>query len=143
MAGVFEHKRKQTSNRARAGGFLTRMPDPETLPPWLSAADVDFYVRQFEHSGFRGGLNWYRNVDRNWALTAPWQDAKIVQPSLFIAGSRDGVIAGPIGEARLKEMDGLLSDLRGKVILDGAGHWIQQERADEVNDALLAFLAGL
>jgi pimeloyl-ACP methyl ester carboxylesterase len=124
-------------------GFLEDARISEAPPSWLSEEDIAHYGQVFARTGYRGGLNWYRNLDRNWALTAPWQDAKIAQPALFIAGSRDGVISGPLGEARLEEMDGLLSDLRGKIILDGAGHWIQQERASEVNDALLAFLAGL
>jgi pimeloyl-ACP methyl ester carboxylesterase len=124
-------------------GFLEEARIPETPPSWLDEADIAHYVEVFQRTGFRGGLNWYRNLDRNWALTAPWQDAKIAQPSLFIAGSRDGVITGPIGETRLKEMETIVSDLRGKIILEGAGHWIQQERAEEVNKALLAFLRGL
>jgi pimeloyl-ACP methyl ester carboxylesterase len=107
----------------------------------LNEDDIAHYADVFRRTGFRGGLNWYRNLDRNWALTAPWQDAKIAAPALFIAGSRDGVISGPLGEARLKEMDGQIADLRGKLIIEGAGHWIQQERAAEVNAALLAFLA--
>jgi len=53
------------------------MPNPETLPPWLKDADVDFYVQQFQHSGFRGGLNWYRNIDRNWELMAPYAGAAV------------------------------------------------------------------
>ncbi|HLH51293.1 MAG TPA: alpha/beta hydrolase, partial [Roseiarcus sp.] len=122
-------------------GFLDEAGIPETPPAWLSEEDIAHYAGVFRRTGFRGGLNWYRNLDRNWALTAPWQDAKIAPPALFIAGSRDGVISGPLGEARLKEMDGQIADLRGKLILEGAGHWIQQERAAEVNQALLAFLA--
>jgi pimeloyl-ACP methyl ester carboxylesterase len=124
-------------------GFLEEARIPDAPPAWLSDEDVAHYAEIFGRTGFRGGLNWYRNLDRNWALTAPWQDARIAPPSLFIAGSRDGVITGPLGEARLKELDGLLTDLRGKLIIEGAGHWIQQERAEEVNAALLGFLKGL
>jgi pimeloyl-ACP methyl ester carboxylesterase len=124
-------------------GFLEEARIPDAPPAWLNEEDITHYVDVFRRTGFRGGLNWYRNLDRNWALAAPWQDARIVQPSLFIAGSRDGVITGPLGEARLKDMDGLLTDLRGKQIIDGAGHWIQQERAEEVNAALLEFLTKL
>ncbi len=124
-------------------GFLDEARIPDAPPAWLNEDDVAHYADVFRRTGFRGGLNWYRNLDRNWALTAPWRDARIAQPSLFVAGSRDGVIAGPLGEARLREMDGLLTDLRGKLIIDGAGHWIQQERAEEVNAALLGFLKGL
>jgi pimeloyl-ACP methyl ester carboxylesterase len=124
-------------------GFLEDAKIADVPPPWISEKDIAHYVATFTRTGFRGGLNWYRNLDRNWALTAPWRDFKIVQPSMFIAGSKDGVISGPIGEARFKEMDDLLADLRGKIILEGAGHWIQQERARDVNDALMAFLASL
>jgi len=70
----------------RAGGFLTRMPNPETLPAWLSDADVDFYVQQFQYSGFRGGLNWYRNIDRNWELMAPYAGAAVTVPALLHRG---------------------------------------------------------
>ena len=122
-------------------GFLEEAKIPDAPPAWLSEDEIVHYADVFRRTGFRGGLNWYRNLDRNWALTAPWQDAKIAPPALFVAGSRDGVISGPLGEARLKDMDGQIADLRGKLILEGAGHWIQQERAAEVNAALLAFLA--
>ncbi|HTE95882.1 MAG TPA: alpha/beta hydrolase, partial [Bradyrhizobium sp.] len=91
---------------------------------------------------FRGGLNWYRNIDRNWELTAPWQGAQIHQPSLFIAGSNDSVITGLIGAKRVADMERVLPNLRQKLIIQSAGHWIQQERADEVNAALIAFLKG-
>ena len=53
----------------RSEGFLTHMLNPETLPAWLTESDLDFYAEQFAQSGFRGGLNWYRNIDRNWEAT--------------------------------------------------------------------------
>ena len=115
---------------------------PPELPAWLTDADIDFYAGEFKRTGFRGPLNYYRNVDRNWELTAPWQGAQIHQPSLFIAGSKDGVITGLIGARQVKDMTRVLPNLKQKLILDGAGHWIQQERPDEVNAALIAFLKG-
>jgi len=110
------------------------------LPDWLSEADLGVFIEAYGKSGFRGGLNWYRNIDRNWDLTAPWQDAQIHQPSLFIAGSRDAVITGLIGAKRVNELERVLPRLKQKLIIEGAGHWIQQERPDEVNAALIAFL---
>jgi len=121
-------------------GFLGDPAIPRPLPPWLSEADLIHFVDSYRLSGFRGGLNWYRNIDRNWDLTAPWQGAQIRQPSLFIAGGNDEVVTGLIGGKRIKDMEKVLPDLRGKLIIDGAGHWIQQERPDEVNAALIAFL---
>jgi pimeloyl-ACP methyl ester carboxylesterase len=96
--------------------------------------------RPTKKSGFRGGLNWYRNLDRNWELTAPWHGAQIREPSLFIAGSRDSVVTGLIGAKRIADMERVLPNLRQKFIIEGAGHWVQQERAQEVNTALIAFL---
>ena len=121
-------------------GFLGNIPDVVTPPNWLSEADIAHFAEAYRHSGFRGGLNWYRNLDRNWDLTAPWQGAQIRQPSLFIAGSRDSVITGLIGAKRVNELDRVLPNLRQKLIIDGAGHWVQQERPHEVNAALIAFL---
>jgi pimeloyl-ACP methyl ester carboxylesterase len=121
-------------------GFLAGGDPNRPLPNWLTEADLASFVEIYSKSGFRGGLNWYRNLDRNWDLTAPWQGAQIHQPSLFVAGSNDGVITGLIGAKQVKEMERVLPNLRQKLILDGAGHWVQQERPGEVNAALIAFL---
>jgi pimeloyl-ACP methyl ester carboxylesterase len=121
-------------------GFLGDARNTTPLPDWLSEADLAYFSEAYRKSGFRGGLNWYRNLDRNWELTAPWQGAQIHQPSLFIAGSKDGVITGLIGAKRVADMERVLPGLRQKLIIAGAGHWIQQERAGEVNAALIAFL---
>jgi pimeloyl-ACP methyl ester carboxylesterase len=121
-------------------GFLGDLGALGPLPDWLSEADLSYFSEAYQKSGFRGGLNWYRNIDRNWDLTAPWQGAQIAQPSLFIAGSKDSVITGLIGAKRVADMERVLPNLTQKLIIDGAGHWIQQERPDEVNAALIAFL---
>jgi pimeloyl-ACP methyl ester carboxylesterase len=121
-------------------GFLADARADRPLPDWLSEGDLGVFIAAYGKSGFRGGLNWYRNIDRNWDLTAPWQDAQIHQPSLFIAGSRDSVITGLIGAKRVNELERVLPRLKQKLIIEGAGHWIQQERPDEVNAALVAFL---
>ena len=122
------------------GGFLDRSPDPVTLPPWLSDADVEVYAAAFRKNGFRGPFSWYRNIDRNWALLAPFQGAKVTPPALFIAGTRDAVIASPMGRAALDKLEEGVPNLRDKVLVPGAGHWIQQERPNEVNTALIGFL---
>ena len=121
-------------------GFLGDAKADRPLPGWLTEADLSHFIGAYRQSGFRGGLNWYRNIDRNWELTAPWQDAQIHQPSLFIAGSKDSVITGLIGAKRVQDMERVLPNLKQKLIIDGAGHWVQQERPDEVNAALIGFL---
>ncbi len=126
---------------ASAGGWLGRIGKPTELPPWLSQEELDYYVDQFQ-GGFRGGLNYYRNLDRNWELSAD-VDPIIEQPALFVAGALDGVIAGANEEQLRTNMSQTVTDLRGVHVLDGAGHWIQQERADDVNRLLIEFLQGL
>ncbi len=119
--------------------FLDGMPEPEELPPWLTEADLDYFVSEFERTGFRGGLNWYRNFDRSWELTPQLASAQVQQPALFIAGARDGVLSFTSVDA----MKPLIPDLRKIVMLPGCGHWTQQERPAEVNAALIEFLKGL
>ena len=121
-------------------GFLGDVGSVKPLPDWLSETDLAYFSEIYLKTGFRGGLNWYRNIDHNWELTAPWQGARIVQPSLFIAGSKDAVITGLMGGKRIDDMERVLPNLTQKLIIEGAGHWIQQERAAEVNAALIAFL---
>ena len=105
-------------------------------------ADIDFFAGQFTASGFTGGLNWYRNLDRNWELTSTWHDAQVTPPALFIAGERDGVIAGPGARKAIDRMPASVPGLRGTVLLPGCGHWTQQERPAEVNEALISFADG-
>ena len=90
--------------------------------------------------GFRGGLNWYRNIDRNWELLAPWAGAVINQRALFIAGTEDHVINGPTGKTQMAAMKSTVPNLERQLIIDGAGHYIQQERPQLVNAALISFL---
>jgi len=125
------------------GGFLDLMPEPVPRPDWLPEAELAAMADMFRRTGFRGGLNWYRNIDRNWELMAPWQGALIRQPALFIAGQSDPVIAGPMGRKGLEALPQAVPGLRRTVMIEGAGHWIQQERPDEVNAALVAFLRAL
>jgi pimeloyl-ACP methyl ester carboxylesterase len=110
-------------------------------PAWLTEADLDFYTEEFRRTGFRGGLNWYRNIDRFWELTPFLTGAKIRQPSLFIAGEFDGVVT--INRQAFDSLEETMPGLRKKVLLPGAGHWIHQERPIEVNDLLIEFLASL
>lgn len=121
-------------------GFLGDPAKVRSRPAWVSEQDLAHVVETYTRTGFRGGLNWYRNIDRNWELTAPWHGAKIHQPSIFIAGANDSVVTGIIGGKRVTEMDRVLPNLRRKLLIEGAGHWIQQERPDEVNAALVEFL---
>lgn len=125
------------------GGLLSGVADPAVLPAWLPQSDLDGYAGEFSRSGFRGGLNWYRNLTRNWRLTAPWHGQPIRQPSLFIAGSLDGVLKFPASRQQIEAFPKTLPGIRGCHLIEGAGHWVQQENPDEVNRLLLAFLAGL
>jgi pimeloyl-ACP methyl ester carboxylesterase len=124
-------------------GLLDTGFEPTMPLPWLSQADLAEYVAAFTASGFRGGFNWYRNLHRNWELMAPFAGQPIRQPSLFIAGSRDGVIRMPGTRTGLEEMRPMLPGLTRSLIIDGVGHWVQQEAPEEVNAALISFLSGL
>lgn len=122
-------------------GLLDRLTQPATLPSWLTADDLTVYAREFERTGFRGGLSWYRAADLTWELTAAWADVRVRQPALFVAGERDGVLAMMPGA--VDALPDLVPGLRESLIVPGCGHWTQQERPAEVNEALLRFLSGL
>ena len=121
---------------------LNTAGDPASLPPWLSEADLDVYTTEFERTGFRGGLNWYRNIDRNWELLAAYSRASVRQPTLFLWGDQDPALEAPGMRKQIDHMQQVVPHLR-QVVLLGCGHWIQQERAKAVNEAILTFLKGL
>jgi pimeloyl-ACP methyl ester carboxylesterase len=108
-------------------------------PDWLAEEELAVYVEAFERTGFTGGLNWYRNMDRNWELTAAVAERRVEQPAMFLTGELDLVRGFMPAEA----MDGWVTDLRANVVVPGAGHWVQQQAPQEVNAALLDFLETL
>ncbi|MBU9766907.1 alpha/beta hydrolase [Mycobacterium sp. TNTM28] len=120
-------------------GFIDRLPEPVSLPDWITQDELDHYIAEFTRTGFTGPLNWYRNFDRNWELTENTPAPTITVPTLFLAGSADPVL-GFTPRDRVRDV--VTGDYR-EVLLDGAGHWLQQERPDEVNAALLEFLEGV
>ena len=122
----------------RSQRFIDGMSLPESLPPWLTEDDLDYFVKQFARTGFRGGLNWYRNMDRNWELLGALSNAKIRQPAIFLAGERDVVVA--MYRSAFDLLEQTVPRLTGKYLIPGAGHWVQQERPDEINNRLLEFL---
>ena len=127
----------------RGGGFMRGPAAPAALPDWLSEGDVDFYAREFERSGFRGALNWYRTLDLNWELTAPFAGARVTVPALYVAGERDLVVSAPGMGQLVANLRNFVPGLRGTLMLPGCGHWTQQERPGEVSATMIDFLRGL
>jgi pimeloyl-ACP methyl ester carboxylesterase len=120
-------------------GFIERLPEPNALPDWLTQEELDHYVAEFTRTGFAGPLNWYRNFDRNWELTETTAAPTISVPTLFIGGTADPALAMTPRD----RVGDVVSGPYREVLIDGAGHWLQQERPDEVNAALLEFFGGL
>jgi pimeloyl-ACP methyl ester carboxylesterase len=127
----------------QSGGLLTHMLNPDILPAWLTETDLEFYAEQFARSGFRGGLNWYRNIDRNWELLAPFAGASVSVPALYIAGDRDVVVSFPGMNQVIADLSRFVPQLRDTIMLEGCGHWTQQERPNEVSTAMINFLRTL
>jgi pimeloyl-ACP methyl ester carboxylesterase len=131
----------------RQGGLLTRITHdarhPPALPSWITDADIDFYAGEFLRTGFRGGLNWYRNIDRNWELLSPFNGSRVTIPALYVAGERDLVLGFPGARDLIANLPKFVPQLRETMILPGCGHWTQQERPSEVNEAMITFLNSL
>ena len=123
-------------------GWLPRLPAvPKELPPWMTAAELAYFVSEYVRSGFRGGVNYYRNFARNWRLTRRFTGQHIAQPVLFVAGEDDMVIAtyGGAEKAR-KVVQAQCAQLEGCLFLPDTGHWCQQERSAECSAALVKFV---
>jgi len=129
-------------------GYLDALAEPSKPLPWswLSQQDMDFYVNEYTNSEpgseFIGGLHSYRAADRNWEISKPYADNNIEAPSLFISGAEDPVLQ-MIGGDALEILQQRSTDLRGIEIVAGAGHFVQQEKPDQTNKAILSFLKNL
>jgi pimeloyl-ACP methyl ester carboxylesterase len=120
--------------------LLSDMEDPGTLGTWCTESDLDFYTTEFEQSGFRGPLNYYRNHNLTWSLTEGGPE-KITQPALFVAGEKDGVIM--LAADALKNMPRYVTNLKVNQLIPGIGHWTQQEAPAEVNTLMIDFITSV
>lgn len=129
---------------AEGTGYLDVLPAAPELPwQWLSEAELDVLAREFERTGFTGGLNWYRALDRNWELTADYADAVVTVPTYFLYGERDPDMEGFSGRDPLATLRTHVRDLRAVAAIPDAGHLVQLERAEAVNALLADHLADL
>ena len=124
-------------------GFLGDRTIARPLPPWITEADVDLYAAEFARTGFRGGLNWYRNIDRNWELLAAFAGAKVTVPALYLVGELDLTLAFRGAKELIANLAHFVPRLRQTIMLHGCGHWTQQERAEEVSATMIEFLRAL
>lgn len=124
-------------------GMLAGLPMPSRMPDWLTPEDLDEFVSAFTASGFRGGLNYYRNLDRNWELQRACEGVRVAVPAQYIVGERDAGRRMPGMDRIVEGMSGLASRLRPSIVIEGSGHWVPQERPSELNAALLDFLGSL
>ena len=129
-------RRTLTTPRVWDPAWAQDTQETPSTPKFMTDQELAVYVEAFERTGFTGGLNWYRNIDRNWELTEPYDERRIEQPALFLTGELDMVRSFMPAEA----MDGWVTDLRDSVVVPGAGHWVNQEAPDAVNHALLRWL---
>jgi pimeloyl-ACP methyl ester carboxylesterase len=132
-------RRTLTTSRQWTAEWAQELDNVPKLAPWLTEEELAVYVDAFERTGFTGGLNWYRNIDRNWELTEAVADRHVVQPAFFLTGELDPVRRFMPAAA----MQGWVDDLRAEIVVPGAGHWVQQQAPDAVNAALLEFFATL
>lgn len=125
--------------------LLDGLENPAQFPAWMSAADIDYFVSEFEGSGFRGPLNRYRNHTRDWEHMNTVADRVVHQPSLFIVGEADLVLKmfGGSYEVALERMRANASDLRGAHLIPKIGHWTQQEAPEQTTGLLIDWLATL
>lgn len=121
--------------------FLDTISPPSSLPPWLTEEDLESFVREYQTSGFTGGLNWYRNLDRDRELLGFLKQAKIRQPSLFLAGEADAMMT--MYQPQLQSMDAWIPGLKAKIVLPDVGHWVPQEQPQVTSRYLIDFLNGV
>lgn len=129
---------------SRGKGYLDVLPAAPPLPwGWLSQADFDALASEFERTGFTGGLNWYRALDLNWELTAEFAESNVTVPAFFVYGERDCDLEGFSGPDPIGTMKSRVPDLRAVEAVAEAGHLVQLEKTEEVNELLVRFLRSL
>jgi pimeloyl-ACP methyl ester carboxylesterase len=130
-------------DKGMAATVAPEMPSPAEIAAcrWLTERELGVYSAEFARTGFQGGLQWYRCMtgERFIAELQLFAGRSIDVPSLFIAGASDwGIHQVPGALDRMQEV--ACTDMRGCHLIDGAGHWVQQEQPEAVSRLVLAFL---
>lgn len=131
------------TDKTASDPLLKGLVDPDPFPAWLTPADLDYYVGEFKQSGLRGPINRYRNHERDFAWLQGFKDRKIEQPAFFVSGTRDLAFNMLGGADPIAIMRGFVPNLQVAEVLEGCGHWTQQERPDEVTGLLIPWLKSL
>ena len=137
------HDAKVRTNFDKDSELLDGLIDPDPFPNWLSKEDLDFYINEFKNSGFRGPINRYRNQDRDWKNIPELSNLKIEVPSFFIGGGKDSVRKFLKGYDMYENPGKHCNNFYGKIIIDEAGHWVQQEAPEKTTDAIINFIEKL
>ena len=125
----------------KTSSLLDTMLMPKQLPPWLTKEDLAYYVEQYRVSGFRGPINWYRNIPTNNGITPELESKRFTQPAAFVAGAEDDVL---LYDPNWRDtFPKAFDDLRFIELVKGAGHWVQMEKPQETIALILRFLKGL
>ncbi|KAJ4964635.1 hypothetical protein NE237_016484 [Protea cynaroides] len=122
--------------------YICRFQEPGDMEDVCAQDDINYYASKFDITGFTGGLNYYRSLNLNWELTAPWTGVQVKVPVKFIVGDLDLVYNTPGAKAYIHG-DGFKKDvpfLKDVVVMEGVGHFIQQERSDEISNHILDFI---
>lgn len=127
---------------SREDGLLSALPIPR-ITSWLTEKDLEVYGEAFAKTGFRGGLNYYRNLDRNRELLSCFNGVKVTIPALFMVGDSDVGLSIPGMEQIIDGMTNFVPNLRKTIFLQDCGHWAQQEKPGEVSTAIISFLKSL
>ncbi|KAH7278817.1 hypothetical protein KP509_38G057200 [Ceratopteris richardii] len=109
------------------------------LPEWVSEEDLAYYVSEFQKHGFTPAINYYRSLDLSWELTAAWANSKVMVPTIFMIGDKDLAFIFPNAKDHIEGMSKHVPHLKKTIILEDAGHFLQAERAESVNDHILQF----
>ncbi|CAL0313128.1 unnamed protein product [Lupinus luteus] len=116
------------------------LPTPSVIPSWITEQELMFFADKFQESGFTGAFNYYRAMDLNWELLAPWEGSKITVPTKLIVGDKDfGFESGGVRDYVEGELFKSLVPNVEVVIIDGH-HFIHQERAQQVSHQILSFI---
>ncbi|OVE66923.1 epoxide hydrolase [Clostridium diolis] len=127
---------------SREKGLLSTLPMPK-MTSWLKEKDLEVYAEAFAKTGFSGGLNYYRNLDKNRELLSCFNGLKVTIPALFMVGTRDVGLSIPGMDQIISGMKSIVPNIRQTIFLEDCGHWAQQEKPEEVSAAIISFLKSL